>query len=289
MNRLQYRELVEQLSKIDEWLRAKGLDQHDRIRIHIRNVTEMADALDSGNLPEVTGKISDEKRREMLWSFVESMEFSDAINALWKSRTELPREMLELALQGPADAFAEDDRSNRGRNAMFELAIAGRAAMAGLNPRVGGEPDVYFEFQGRRMFIQCKRLLSEAALPKRTNEAGKQLTRDLKRSLDPRDCGLMALSVSRVFNRGDKILAAHTEGDLRTLLNRSIDQLIQRHERDFRSIKHPKIAGILFHLSTPAFVEEYELYTFAQSATLYHIPGKPDRQLLLSLTRTIKI
>jgi hypothetical protein len=75
-----------------------------------------------------------EKRREILWYLVESIEFVDAIGALRKSGCDIPKHVLEKALQGPADAYLEDNKSNQGRNAMFEIAVAGRAAFAGLRP-----------------------------------------------------------------------------------------------------------------------------------------------------------
>jgi non-ribosomal peptide synthetase component E (peptide arylation enzyme) len=48
MERLAYRELAENLSKIDAWLTDIGLNRYDRIRIHQRNVMELAEAVDSG-------------------------------------------------------------------------------------------------------------------------------------------------------------------------------------------------------------------------------------------------
>jgi hypothetical protein len=66
---------------------------------------------------------------------------------------------------------------------MFEIAIAGAAALAGLMPQLGGEPDVLFEFEDRRILVQCKRVLSDNAVPKRIAEATRQLTRDLSTNI----------------------------------------------------------------------------------------------------------
>ncbi|MGO9893231.1 MAG: hypothetical protein ACLPX8_03330 [Bryobacteraceae bacterium] len=130
MERLNYREIVEKSAKIDQWLSEIGLNQYDRIRIHKRNITELAEVQDNGTLDRVASSLAGEKRREILWSFVESIEFVDAIDASRKSGADIPKHVLEKALQGPPDPYLEDNRSNQGRNAMFEIAIAGRAAHA---------------------------------------------------------------------------------------------------------------------------------------------------------------
>jgi hypothetical protein len=289
MERLNYHEIVDKFAEIDQWLCQKGLKQHDRIRIHRRNFTELAEAQDNGKLDQIASNLTGEKRREILWSFVESIEFVDAIEALRKAGCDIPRDVLEKALEGPSDAYLEDDRSNQGRNAMFEISMAGRAAFAGLQPRLGGEPDVFFEFENHRILVQCKRVLSENAIAKRISDAAKQLKRDLAASSNPRDCGLIAISISRLVNPGDKMLVVAAEADLRGALNHEVNKVIQRHDHVFRSVKDPKIAGILLQMATPAFVEEYGLFTVAQSATVYHIPGKSDAGLLQAMARLIKM
>jgi hypothetical protein len=138
MERLNYREIVDSFAEIDQWLRQRGLNQYDRIRIHKRNITELAEAQDNGQLDQIASNLTGEKRREILWSFVESIEFVDAIDALRKRGCEMPKGALEKALNGPPDAYLDDEKSNLGRNAMFEIALAGRVAFAGLQPILGG-------------------------------------------------------------------------------------------------------------------------------------------------------
>lgn len=289
MERLNYHEIVKNFEEIDQWLRSMDLNQHDRMRVHKRNISELADAQDRGSLDQIVSGLSGEKRREILWSFVESIEFVDAIDALRKRGCDVPRSLLEKALEGPPDAFLEDNKSNQGRNAMFEIAVAGWVASAGLDPHIGGEPDVFFEFEKRAIFVQCKRVLSSNAITKRISEAANQLKRDLTKSSEPRDCGLIAICVSRLINPGDKMLAVGAEADLRRALRSEIDAVIARHERAFRDVKHPRIAGILFHMATPAFVKERPLFTVAQSATVYHIPGKSDAALLKEIADIVKM
>lgn len=120
-----------------------------------------------------------------------------------------------------------------------------------------GEPDVSFEFENRRMLVQCKRVLSELAVARRIGLAAKQLDRDLALSADPKDCGVIAISISRLINPGEKMLTVATDTDLQSALSSEIDKVIERHAQVFRGVKHPKTGGHplggLCHAQAPLF------------------------------------
>ncbi len=257
MEQLNYHEIVEKLAEIDQRLRQMDLNQHHRIRIHLRHLTELAEATDRGTLAQITNNLTGGQRREILWSFVESIKFVDAVDALQKQSCDIPKAVLMKEIKGPPDACLEDDKSNQGRNAMFELWVAGRVAFAGLEPRLGGEPDESFEFENRRMLVPCKRVLSESAVAKRIGEAALQLDRDLALSADPKDCGVIAISISRLINPRNKMLTVATDTDLQSALSREIDKVIERHAQVCRGVKHPKTGGHplggLCHAQAPLF------------------------------------
>ena len=207
----------------------------------------------------------------------------DSIEALRKQGCDIPDLVLETALNGPADLLSENEKSSDGRNTMFEISIAGRLARAGLRPTLGEEPDIHAEFNDRKIFIQCKRVFSEGAISKQLVKAAKQLKRDLANSCSPRDCGIIAISVSRAFNKGDKLLVARDEQALREKLQAEIDGIIRAGIKDYRDVKEPKIAGVLYHLSTPAFLEGVSMFMGAHSVTVVAIEGKSDKALLENL------
>lgn len=223
-----------------------------------------------------------------MWSLAESIEFVDSINALRQQACNIPDRTLSTALDGPTDLLSETERSNAGRNTMFEIAMAGRLARAGLHPTLGEEPDIHLEYEGRNIFIQCKRVFSGAAVSKRLAEAARQLRRDLGKSSSPRDCGIIAISVSRLFNPGDKLLVSHDENGLREKLHTEIDGLIRENIKDYREVKEPKICGVLYHLSTPAYLQDVQMYIGAHSVTVVHIDGKSDKALLASLAGSLR-
>lgn len=276
------------MDAIDAWLRSRGLNhQTDRVRRNRADLAELTEAFEAGRLDDFINNAGDDRRRELMWSLADSMEFMDSIEALRQQGCDIPSDVMQKALDGPADPLDESPTSNVGRNTMFEIALAGRFARAGLHPTLGQEPDIHLEFNNRKIFIQCKRIFSAHGVPRLLKEAARQLRRDMGRSSSPRDCGIVAISVSRLFNPGDKLLAVHDEDGIRDKLHAEIDGLIRANIKNYRDVKEPKIAGVLYHLSTPAYLEGIKMYIGAHSVTMVHIDGKSDKALLNDFAQSL--
>jgi hypothetical protein len=91
-----------------------------------------------------------------------------------------------------------------------------------------------------------------------------------------------------LFNPGDKLLVSHDENGLREKLHTEIDGLIRGNIKDYREVKEPRICGVLYHLSTPAYLEGARMYIGAHSVTVVHIDGKSDKALLASLAGSLQ-
>src|SRR5215471_10197377 len=153
-----YKDLLARVDEIDAWLCSRGLNQQmDRIRRNRADVAQLSEAFDEGRLGKFIDEAGEDRRRELMWSLAESMEFVDSIDALRQQARNIPDRVLRTALDGPTDLLSETEKSNAGRNTMFEIAMAGRLATAGLHPTLGEEPDVHLEYKSRKIFIQCKR------------------------------------------------------------------------------------------------------------------------------------
>ncbi len=284
------RDVIEKLDRIDQWLCERGLKKHDRIRIHKRNLTQLADAQDEEKFLPFFDGLPDEKRREMIWSIVEADEFVTSLDAFGVKKNEIPKELLKKALLGPADPFQEDENSNIGRNSMFEILFGGVVASVGLHPSLGKEPDVSFEFDNRQIFVQCKRVKSEAKVESRVSEAAKQLQRDLAQSSNRTDCGLVAISLSRLINPGNRLLIVPSVSDANNFLRLEIRNVIDRHKEHFSNCtKSPKVAGILFHMSTPAWFMKEGRCCVVRFMTVFRTSVCSDSDLLTRLASFLKI
>jgi len=283
MERTTYQEILKALQEIDGWLCGQGFTKLDRIRQNQRNLGVLVEALENHTLDLFQTEANAERRRELMWSLADSMEFTDSINNLRAQGCEIPHEVLKRALDGPVDMGLENQNSSHARNAMFEIAIAGRLAKRGLKPQLGGEPDVVAQLNDRNLLIPCKRVYSENGLDGNISVAGSKLKRNLIRSSDPRDCGIVAISITRIYNQGDKLLAVKNEAALRQKLSEDVDAVRNRCMRRYKDLGHPRIAGVLYHVATPAYLEDLGLYMAAHSVTIHPIPDKSDSALLKAL------
>ena len=146
--------------------------------------------------------IAEDRITEILSTMVDSIELVETISVLRQNGVNVPPTLLKKAFSGPADVFREDETSNHARNAMFELSMGAMAARQGLRPVLStGNPDVSFQFEGRSVKMECKRVLSENKIIERLKEGVKQLGKSVQTGSS--DIGLVAISLSKLLNRMD--------------------------------------------------------------------------------------
>jgi len=193
-----FNELIADLDEIDHWLRGSGLQAHDRIRKYRKNIKQMIDLQSRDDQLETLQNVTEDRRREIFWSYVEADEFVRAVKPLRAALgDELPAAPVKKALDGPADVFLETQKSNSGRNFMFELIMGGRLAMGGFVPAFDKGPDIQFQYRGHRVAMQCKRPFSMEGVEETIGKAIDQLKEDSA------DLSIIAVSVSRLWNPGD--------------------------------------------------------------------------------------
>ena len=193
-----FEDTLARLDEIDQWLRSRGHRAHDRIRKYRKNIREMLELQAWDENLESIRDISEERRREIFWSYVESAEFVRAVGPLREILgDDLPAVPIQRALDGPADLYLETQRSSQGRNFMFELVMGGRLARAGFIPEYDRGPDVQFKYHDLRVGVQCKRPLSRQGIEESIKKAISQLR------VDNADLNIIAVSVSRLWSKGD--------------------------------------------------------------------------------------
>jgi hypothetical protein len=147
---------------------------------------------------ETLRNITEGRRCEIFWSYVEADEFVRAARPLRAALgDELPAVPIKRALDGPADLSLETHRSSQGRNFMFELIMVGRLAKGGFVPAFDQGPDIQFNFRGLRVAMQCKRPFSMDGMEETIGKAISQLKND------GAGLNIIAVSVSRLWNSGD--------------------------------------------------------------------------------------
>jgi uncharacterized membrane protein len=189
----------------------------------------------------------------MLSSYVEGIEITDALICLRAYHIDIPDELLKRAVEGVPDASRESPKNNQARNAMFELSIGAMLARQKLQPTFSmGNPDVEFLFEGRRIFVECKRVLSENRTIPAISEAIRQL-RKSNRSKD--EVGLVAVNISRMFNRGDGWWAVPANSNVHEILSKMIRRFIDGKGNEILQKKNSAAMGVLFYAAAPFRVE----------------------------------
>jgi len=253
VRRLDYR-FRATLDDLDDWLATKGIKRRNRFRIYKENLQKLDELLERKSPEQVhddlfrTGRLT-----EILSTLVETIEITENWPVLRASQVDIPNQLLETALSGPADAFRENETSNKGRNAMFELSVGATLARAGLNPTFcTPNPDISFEMENLRIKVECKRLLSEEKLFPRIKEAINQLSKSVR--ADSSDVGIVAVSVSRLFNPGDRVAFAKNGESPHAILNRTLDLTLRKNEKKLGSLAKPWVSAVFFYLSSPFYV-----------------------------------
>ncbi len=276
--------LFDDLDKIDVWLTGRGFTKRNRLRIYRENLIAMRDTDDDvANIHlqmQESGRIN-----EILASYVEGFELSDALKCLLDKEVDIPDELLKRSLDGHADAAQETVKSNQGRNAMFELSIAAAVARQGLKPIFNlDKPDLEFQFEGRRVLMECKRVLSENGINEAMSLGIRQLRKKVNVSAD--DVGLVAVNISRLFNSGDGWWTITGKVHPVRVLSDMIHRVIEGREANIRQRREPAIRGMVFYAASPFKVDGLG-YMPVRTATICRLDSGDE--LMRRLSETLKL
>lgn len=283
MKKQTYQEIIQKLKELDSLLSQLDIPKKaDRFRFLISQISQLEEAYQKGTIKELVEKIN---QGRLLWSLVEAEEFTDLLFLFRNFNSKILKEKLQNILDGPVFLDVENETSNFSRNIMFELSLASRFSFRGLHVSLQTNPDLICELNGQEIFIQCKRPFLEKNIPKNINAASRQLTRDLNNDKDKNSRGLLAISVSRIRNPGDKLFIVKKEQDIEQRLGNNIETLAKKFSKSCNAIEDKRIIGTLFHIITPLYVEEDSLLTVSQYSVISKskFVSKSDLLLLESI------
>jgi hypothetical protein len=247
--------LFSELDELDIWLAGRGIKQRNRLRIYRENLFAMREREKNEDAAAIFAELQKAGRlTEILASYVEGLEIVDALTFLRSAKVDIPDELLRRALDGPADASHESPKNNQGRNAMFELSIGAMFARQNLQPKFSSEnPDVEFEFEGRRVLVECKRVLAENRTLPVISEGIRQLRKQVDISLS--EVGLVAVNISRVFYRGDGLWEVPVNSDVHAILSEMIRRFIKSNDDSILRKRDPAAMAALFYAAAPFRIE----------------------------------
>jgi hypothetical protein len=219
-------------------------------------------------------------------ALAECSELATLIPFLESCERGVVRPKLERVLRGPTLPMDEDQNSSIGRNMLFELNLAATLWAAGLNPALGEHPDLSCEIESRLLLIECKRPASVSGARKAIARVRRQIVQNLKKCRAG-SRGIIAVSLTKVVNSGDKLFVYRGESAGRAGLSAALDRGRKPLADSCRALSD-HIMGMIWHLVTPAVDEEIPLALMVQETTIEGFIRKTpddDRELRIMFER----
>lgn len=190
--------VLESLNKLDPWLESLGIEPksdrwHQALEM-VKKAKEQRQIVERGGPRAQINNYMD--------GIFEALEIHDIVEAFHGDSSPALKAKLIRALCGPISPFDEQPKNSDARNTMFELSLAADWKNAGSEVEVG-EPDIKLLALGALFHTECKRPFSEKKVRKNIEEAASQLGRELNKLGNEHDYGIVAISLSRVFTKGN--------------------------------------------------------------------------------------
>jgi hypothetical protein len=117
-----------------------------------------------------------------------------------------------------------------------------------------GEPDIRIRFGTTTFQVECKRPFSEKSVRPSIADAASQLGKNLDMPGSKNEYGIVAISLSRVFTKGNLMCHA-PEGTGRQVVNETLAEMLDENTRKWGLRRfhelHGRIVAVMFHLATP--------------------------------------
>lgn len=176
---------------------------------------------------------------------------------------------LKKAIEGPVHLQSETEKSNGPRNFLFEAVTAARVHRPnnGSFTILNAPTDTGFILHKSSIWVECKRLTSEAQLKANVNKACRQLKRTIDKHPKINQRGLVALDVSKLITMPPPqyVFESPTESEIGPRSEAIIDQYIRDNshvwEHEYTD-QDSRIIGTLLRLSLIAVSKDVGKYVF---------------------------
>jgi len=298
MELLTYKEILQALDQFLQLCMSIGLRERveeGRFAHYRREIVALMEAIRTRSL---SGQ-NEEQRHKYLIALMEGTEVSLLLPYLQQCEPAavFPKLKACLDIKAPIMPNDEDSDSNLARNIQFELFLASTLWQSGF-PLVFGEPDLKCQVDDRQCFFACKRLFSPSLrqLRRRIGEAAEQIRKSRSTALLPGTRGIIAISLSRVFNPSQAVQSILNEQqgrqELATWLMNKANEV--RYDADgtdtWEPLSHKKIVGILFYVAS--IFEDFEADCYSPGRYFLGFPltreGSPDDIAVRKLAEAMK-
>jgi hypothetical protein len=258
-----YESIVDQYSSALRWMAGLGIKLNPGRTSHYASIV--------GQWKDAYLTATAHEGRQIFPDFVSSiLEMSDFVS-IYKafegvSAQQLTSivEKLQKGVNGPVNAVDETSDSTAARNFLFEAAIAAKVHRPdkGIEAIFDARSDTGIGLNGKKLWVECKRVTAVGRIESNARKASSQLEAILAREVGSGHRGIVALDVSKILNRGDKILVARNDSELLASVDRIMALFIEEHAHIWQRVyqrRHRKIIGTIVRFSFMASSEARNL------------------------------
>lgn len=203
-------------------------------------------------------------------------------------------EKIQKGVNGPVNAVDETPDSTAARNFLYEATVAARAHRPdkGIEAILDASSDTGISLNGKKLWVECKRVTTVGRLEGNARKASSQLETILAGEVGSGHRGIVALDVSKILNRGDRIFVTRNDRELMASVDRIMDQFIEDHSHIWQRVyqrRHKKIIGTIIKFSFMASSEARNLLVHASQWAMNPRLGitTSDEQIQRQLVATL--
>jgi hypothetical protein len=242
------------LNALISWLRCAGIRvAGTRLQTYQRILHGFREAEQRGRELEFSREIRTDKlegRDRLYNAMFEAAEWCSIYQAFGGDQPdEELRAVLRKAVKGP-ERYTQESKTEA-RDSQLELSFGALLKHAGFNPRFGEGGDLSFQLRHWTLFVECKRVQTEAKIRQRLRgkgEAHEQLEARYNAADDPRDCrGFVVISVTKPVNPEQRRRAFPSWPAMRAALRAEGQRILNSHESTWPATD-PRTIGVAVEL-----------------------------------------
>ncbi|MCL6272290.1 hypothetical protein M3P05_20450 [Sansalvadorimonas sp. 2012CJ34-2] len=185
--------------------------------------------------------------------------------------------------------FRNASSKDQSRDFAFELGVASRFIRAGYSVDLRGVSDLVATIDGRKLYVECKRLKSYSQLEKRVKAANTQITNRLKQDKSSKSRGMIALNITDIINADAKMIISETIEQYQKASAETLKDFVLKHRKTLSEKKQKKHLGVLTEFTTQGIIFDGSKENFAfaniREGNIYQYPLKQEEEKFLESFR----
>lgn len=150
--------------------------------------------------------------------------------------------------------FRNVNKEDQSRDFAFELGVASRFLKAKYNVDLRSISDLVVDIDGRKLYVECKRIKSYKQLEKRVKTANQQIKARLSNDHSSKSRGMIALNLTDVINPEAKPIIAPNVDAYRHKSASILKDFVLSNKPKLSKNRHKKCLGALTEFTTQGLI-----------------------------------